>query len=56
MHSVIRYIILGLVAVLAIAYRLAIAGPFGPFPSVARFYPKSWQRWIFGETSGKKTN
>jgi len=51
-----RYIILALVVVLAIAFRLAIAGPFGPFPRAARFYPKSWQRWIFGESSEKKTN
>ncbi len=52
------YVIVILVAVVAIAYRLAIAGPFGPFPRVARFYPKSWQRWIFDEPSEtkKKTN
>jgi len=55
-HSLFSYLIVILVAVLAIAFRLAIAGPFGPFPRVARFYPKSWQRWIFDEPSEKKTN
>jgi len=53
-HSVLSYLVIILVAVLAVAFRLAIAGPFGPFPRVARFYPKSWQRWIFDEPSEKK--
>jgi hypothetical protein len=53
-HSVLSYLIIVLAVVLLIAFRLAIAGPFGPFPRVARFYPKSWQRWIFDEPSEKK--
>jgi len=55
-HSVTGYIILVLIAVLAIAFRLAIAGPFGPFAAKLGFLPKSWQRWMLGEPSGKKTN
>jgi len=53
-HSLLSYVIIVLVAVLAIVFRLAIAGPFGPSPRFARFYPKSWQRWIFDESSEKK--
>jgi hypothetical protein len=48
-----RYLIIVLVALLAIAFRLAIAGPFGPFAAKLGFVPKSWQRWILGERSQK---
>jgi hypothetical protein len=56
MHTLMAYLIVLLVAVLAIAFRLAIAGPFGPFPAKFGLLPKSWQRWIYGEPTQKKTN
>jgi hypothetical protein len=55
-HSVTGYVILISIAALAIAFRLAIAGPFGPFAAKLGFLPKSWQRWILGEPSTKKPN
>jgi len=49
----VRFLLLALVAVLAIAFRLAIAGPFGPFAAKLGFLPKSWRRWMLGETAQK---
>jgi hypothetical protein len=52
----VRYLILILIAILAVVFRVAIAGPFGPHAAKSGLLPKSWRRWIFDENSGKKTS
>jgi len=50
-----KYLILVLVGLLAVGFRLAVAGPFGAQAAKSGLLPQSWKRWIFDEPSPKKS-